>query len=109
MDPLPEILSGTFGIVVLLIALFLTVAAILMPVAVLLIHSLMVKQNKILESIRDSENILHQTKLLAEIRDALRSMEAVGIEETPHEPEHALPLTRGTPSSVPPERERLRR
>jgi hypothetical protein len=49
---------------------------------------------------------IHQTKLLTEIRDALKSMEAVGIEvEQPTEPEYTLPPV---PQSIGPRRHPIR-
>ena len=104
MDPIPELFRGTFGIIAFVIAAIYTALVGAMPIVLYAILVELRKQTKLLNA--TDQTPLHQTKLLTEIRNALQSMQAVGIEETEIDPP-SLPQIRN-PSSVPPGRERLR-
>lgn len=95
--------GSVVGIVIVVFLLFLAVCTIVMPIAVVLIHGHMVRQTKLLEQMFTDEWKLQQIKVLADIRRALQSMEAVGIEvEEPTEPEYTLPPV---PQSIGPRRQ----
>jgi hypothetical protein len=102
----------SFGIVVwiflLIGAVIITVLAILMPIYVYLIHSKLQRLDTRFHShckTIETEALLH-TKLLADIRKALQSMEAVGIEvEQQPEPQYTPP---SVPQSIGPRRHQIR-
>jgi 5-bromo-4-chloroindolyl phosphate hydrolysis protein len=103
--------SSAFGIVILIIIGILALLAFLMPLIVFLIHNdvrvllNLAKERKSTDKTIETE-ILMQTKLLADIRKALQSMEAVGIEvEQSTEPEYTAPPV---PQSIGPRRHQLR-
>jgi hypothetical protein len=82
--------SNPIGIIILIVLGILAVLTVLMPVMIFQMHN---DVRKILQIAKASQTqTLLDTKLLTEIRDALRSMEAVGIEvEQSTEPEYTAP------------------
>jgi hypothetical protein len=110
MNDLAEFITmltgSVVGIVIVVFLIFLAICTIVMPIAVVLIHGHMVRQTKLLQDLVLDASKLHQTKLLSDIRNALQSMEAVGIEvEQPPEPEYTPPPV---PQSIGPRRQGIR-
>jgi hypothetical protein len=108
MNELSEFLSVFFGsalgIVGFVIIAILTACTILMPVCIYLIYTHTRKMLTLFQSL--STEITHHTKLLADTRKALQSMEAVGIEvEQQPEPQYTPPPV---PQSIGPRRHQVR-
>lgn len=96
--------GSAFGMIILVGLGVLVLLTILMPVAVFLIHNDVRNLERFAQT-REKEQF-HQTKLLTEIRDALRSMEAVGVEtEQSPEPE---PTLASVAQSIGPRRHQIR-
>jgi hypothetical protein len=107
-DFIARLTGSIFGIAILLFILVLFVAGILMPLFVVAIHRRITRVDTLLHShchTLETEALMH-TKLLADIRNSLQSMEAVGIEvEQQPEPEYTLPPV---PQSIGPRRHQIR-
>lgn len=99
MDALTTIVGG-LGLFWILFGIVFSVMCIIMPFAVLGIYN-QTRQTRLTSSQQLAE-IEGQTKLLAQIRDTLKTMEAVGVEVE----QTSAPLS---PPSIDPRRERLRR
>jgi hypothetical protein len=97
--------GSVVGIVIVVFLLFLAICTIVMPIAVVLIHGHMVRQTKLLQDLVLDASKLHQTKLLSEIRNALQSMEAVGVEVEQPQVEYTPPPV---PQSIGPRRHGVR-
>ena len=100
--------GSIFGIFLILFILLLIVAGILMPLFIMAIHRRIARIDTRVHShcqTIETEALMH-TKLLADIRKSLQSMEAVGIEvDLSAEP---IPTPASVPQSIGPRRHSLR-
>jgi hypothetical protein len=91
--------SNPIGIIMLIVLGIVAVLTFLMPVMIFQMHN---DVRKILQIAKASQTqSLLDTKLLTEIRDALRSMQAVGVEVEQPEVEYTPPAV---PQSIGPRR-----